>query len=279
MKGTKSDKMILKILGRLFPEYVFRSSIGRAKKNSNWKTGILILSFDCEYRKDITALPQLIKLLKKYKIKASFACIGKWIEEYPEVHKQILSEGHEILNHSYSHPNHDEVNPKLEDFLSLEEKEADLAKCHNVCKRVLGYDMRGYRAPHFATINMEPIYPALKRIGYVYSSSTVASMTKTGGMPYKEQEIVEIPVSVCPKHPWAVLDSYHSFVMKKHTNDFRDMITKLLDATIKNKILANLYFDPSVVHEKDFEYLLEQISESRDKVKVMTLKDIAKLSQ
>ncbi|CAA9195674.1 polysaccharide deacetylase family protein [Flavobacterium collinsii] len=46
---------------------------------------------------------EVLELLKKYKVKATFFCIGKNIEAYPEIMQQIVDEGHLIGNHSYSH--------------------------------------------------------------------------------------------------------------------------------------------------------------------------------
>ena len=47
--------------------------------------------------------PEVLALLKKYKVKATFFCIGKNAEKYPELVQQIVAAGHTIGNHSYSH--------------------------------------------------------------------------------------------------------------------------------------------------------------------------------
>lgn len=46
---------------------------------------------------------EVLDLLKKYNTEATFFCIGKNIEMYPEIVKQIIAEGHLVGNHSYSH--------------------------------------------------------------------------------------------------------------------------------------------------------------------------------
>lgn len=48
--------------------------------------------------------PQILDILKKYNIKATFFLIGKNIEAFPELAKRIKGEGHLIGNHTYSHP-------------------------------------------------------------------------------------------------------------------------------------------------------------------------------
>lgn len=46
---------------------------------------------------------QILDLLDKYQMKATFFCIGKEIEKYPEVLQRIHAEGHTIGNHTYTH--------------------------------------------------------------------------------------------------------------------------------------------------------------------------------
>ena len=46
---------------------------------------------------------ELLDVLAEFNAKATFFVIGKNVEQYPETIKLILSRGHEIGNHSYSH--------------------------------------------------------------------------------------------------------------------------------------------------------------------------------
>jgi peptidoglycan/xylan/chitin deacetylase (PgdA/CDA1 family) len=47
---------------------------------------------------------QLLDVLARHQVKATFCVLGKQVEQYPETLKLIVSEGHEVANHSYSHP-------------------------------------------------------------------------------------------------------------------------------------------------------------------------------
>ncbi|NEW06261.1 polysaccharide deacetylase family protein [Paenibacillus sp. SYP-B3998] len=47
--------------------------------------------------------PQILQLLKKYKAKATFFLLGCHVQKYPELVKQIIAEGHEVGNHTWSH--------------------------------------------------------------------------------------------------------------------------------------------------------------------------------
>jgi chitin deacetylase len=68
------------------------------KINTNEK--IIALTFD-DAPSDKT--DEILALLAKKNIKATFYVIGRNAEEYPEEIKNIVREGHELGNHSYSH--------------------------------------------------------------------------------------------------------------------------------------------------------------------------------
>jgi peptidoglycan-N-acetylglucosamine deacetylase len=48
--------------------------------------------------------PRLLDILKTRGIKATFFLIGQNAAEYPDIVRRIAAEGHEISNHSWSHP-------------------------------------------------------------------------------------------------------------------------------------------------------------------------------
>jgi peptidoglycan/xylan/chitin deacetylase (PgdA/CDA1 family) len=64
---------------------------------------ILYLTFDDGPHPGIT--PFVLDTLNKYRARATFFCIGKNVETYPEIYKRVLSEGHRVGNHSFDHLN------------------------------------------------------------------------------------------------------------------------------------------------------------------------------
>ena len=52
-----------------------------------------------------TLTPKLLDLLAAHHIKATFFVIGENVAEHPEIVARAIREGHEIGNHSWSHPN------------------------------------------------------------------------------------------------------------------------------------------------------------------------------
>ncbi len=51
------------------------------------------------------ATPFVLDELKKYNARATFFCIGKNVDKYPDIYKRILAEGHRVGNHTNNHLN------------------------------------------------------------------------------------------------------------------------------------------------------------------------------
>ena len=61
----------------------------------------IYITFDDGPHPEIT--PWVLDQLRRYDAKATFFCIGKNVEQYPDVVERIRAEGHSLGNHSYSH--------------------------------------------------------------------------------------------------------------------------------------------------------------------------------
>jgi peptidoglycan/xylan/chitin deacetylase (PgdA/CDA1 family) len=86
--------------------------------------------------------PRLLDILKQRNIKATFFMIGQNAERNPTIVKRILAEGHEIGNHSWTHPQLS----KLSDDRVTEE----INKTQNAIKDASGYTPVLMRPPYGA---------------------------------------------------------------------------------------------------------------------------------
>lgn len=77
------------------------------------------VSFDAAWGNEDTE--ELIAILDRYKVKATFFVVGSWVDKYPESVKQLHDAGHEVMNHSDTHPHLTKLN------------EADIIKEINTC--------------------------------------------------------------------------------------------------------------------------------------------------
>lgn len=79
---------------RFFPNIIWKKKTDEKK---------IWLTFDDGPEEEVTEF--ILETLKKFNIKASFFLIGKKIQEFPELTKEIIKEGHIVGNHSFSHLN------------------------------------------------------------------------------------------------------------------------------------------------------------------------------
>ena len=110
-------------------------------KNPNEKEKKIALTFD-DGPTEIT--PQILALLKKHNIKATFFCIGKNIEQHPEILKQTFGDGHVIGNHSFSHSH-------FFDFYWKERVIQELNDTNAIIEKTIGKKVSLFRPPYGVT--------------------------------------------------------------------------------------------------------------------------------
>ncbi|MBP1977232.1 polysaccharide deacetylase family protein [Cohnella thailandensis] len=86
--------------------------------------------------------PQIMEIFGKAGGKATFFMIGSKIEENEETARAVHAQGHEIGNHTYSHPRLTEQ--------TLEEAREELSRTDERIREVTGLPVRTFRPPYFA---------------------------------------------------------------------------------------------------------------------------------
>jgi cellulose synthase/poly-beta-1,6-N-acetylglucosamine synthase-like glycosyltransferase/spore germination protein YaaH/peptidoglycan/xylan/chitin deacetylase (PgdA/CDA1 family) len=115
------------------PTSYFMKKFGKADKK-------VVLSFDDGPDEKYT--PEILDILKEQKIHAEFFVIGLNAENNLDVLKRIYDEGHEIGNHSFSHPNLAEINP--------ERAAVELNTTRRIIESVTGHTTMLFRPPYNA---------------------------------------------------------------------------------------------------------------------------------
>lgn len=70
----------------------------------------IALSFDAAWGDEYTQ--DILDTLDKYKVKSTFFLVGFWVDKYPHQVKEIAKRGHEVQNHSTTHPNMTGLSPE-----------------------------------------------------------------------------------------------------------------------------------------------------------------------
>ena len=84
--------------------------------------------------------PVALELLKKYNAKGTFFMVGKAVAGNEEIIKQVVAEGHQIGNHSWSHP--------LLTKISLEQAKSQINDTTEALKKASGQDVHIMRPPY-----------------------------------------------------------------------------------------------------------------------------------
>lgn len=124
--------------------------------------------------------PKFLDILKENNVKATFFCIGKQIEKYPETFQRIIAEGHAIGNHTYSHSNQT-------GFLSALKMVEEIEKCDEVmltsgnCKTYL------YRPPFGVTNpNIAKAIKQTRKKSIGWNTRSLDTVTEDGNRIYKK---------------------------------------------------------------------------------------------
>ena len=87
----------------------------------------------------------IIDILDKHNVKATFFMTGEWIEKYPDCVKILVEKGHDLGNHSATHPDMTK--------LTKEKQKEQILKVHEMVKELTGYEMDLFRPPYGAYSN------------------------------------------------------------------------------------------------------------------------------
>ena len=133
--------------------------------------------------------------------KATFFVLGCIGEDYPDIVREIVSQGHEVACHGYSH--------QLAYQQTFAEFKADVKKAVAILEDVTGSRVLGYRAPSWSIIERNLYYlEALAELGLAYDASIFPVKTFLYGIPEaptaihhprvndKVLDLYEVPASV-----------------------------------------------------------------------------------
>jgi len=99
---------------------------------------IVALSFDAAWGNDDTQ--QLIDIMNKYNVKTTFFVVGGWVDNFPESVKALSDAGHEIMNHSNTHPHMTQI--------SVDKMKEEVTACDEKIRNITGVTPTLFRAPY-----------------------------------------------------------------------------------------------------------------------------------
>ncbi|MGC9151249.1 MAG: polysaccharide deacetylase family protein [Microbacter sp.] len=202
----------------------------------------LLLSFDIEefdtplkYGKSLTineqlapsleGTKQILSLLSAYQVKATFFCTAHFAQSAPELLRQMVTDGHEVASHGYSHAS-----------FSM----ADFEASKKVLEEITAVPVVGFRMPRMQPVDTKMLLSS----GYEYDASLHPTFLpghynhrKKPRTWFRQDGIWEMPASVTPhfRIPLFWL-SFHLFPWP--------LYRFMLQQTIRHDTYALLYFHP-----------------------------------
>lgn len=96
------------------------------------------ISFDAAWGNEQTS--ELLDILDRYDVKATFFLVGQWVDNFPDSVKEISKKGHDVENHSNTHAHMPE--------LSLEGMTEEIVSCNDKIKALTGKCPTLFRPPY-----------------------------------------------------------------------------------------------------------------------------------
>lgn len=100
---------------------------------------IIYLTFDCGYENG--NMPAILDALKKHQVSATFFVVGNFISDQPDLIKRMVTEGHTVGNHTFTHPDMSKISTK-------EAFSKELSQVEEAYEKITGEPMtKFYRPP------------------------------------------------------------------------------------------------------------------------------------
>lgn len=202
----------------------------RAEPRATTGERLLALSFDLDYQRDTDALDRVVDAVDDVGGRMSVVAIGQLVERDPAPYRRAVDHGHELVNHTWSHPDNPVLNPDREWWdLSHDEMVDEVVRAQDSFAELVGVRPAGFRTPHFKDVHR--MLPALEAVPELrWLSSALASRTPSG-LPYHPalssvagdashlvepddaraaSRLLMLPLTPCPAHRWSPFCSYHT---------------------------------------------------------------------
>lgn len=173
---------------------------------------VIYLTFDAGYENGYT--PAILEALKKHNVKVTFFLVGNYIVSCPDLVKQMVEEGHNVANHTFSHPN-------MTGISSLEDFKKELEDLEVVFQDTTGEDMAKFYRPPQGKYSVDNLKMAQK-LGYKTIFWSLAYVDwYNDKQPTKEQAFKKLTGRI---HPGAIV-LLHS-TSKTNSEILDELLTK-----------------------------------------------------
>lgn len=126
-----------------------------------------------------TTTHMVLEQLRQRKIKATFFMIGQRVKEYPDIARDVLSEGHEIGNHSFTHP--------ALGKMAVEKVTQEIQGCQDIIGQTLNLSPVWFRPPYGSFRKELGPLAVARQLGVAYWSVDPQDWRKPGSSVVAER--------------------------------------------------------------------------------------------
>ncbi|WP_192987461.1 LysM peptidoglycan-binding domain-containing protein [Carnobacterium mobile] len=141
--------LVLSLLFLFLFSFVLPVSAASSQYITKGNTSAKMVALTFDDGSDGKNVAKILQILTTNKIKATFFITGKAAENHPQKIKDIVAQGHEIGNHSYSHPDFSK--------LSAAQIKTELDKTEAAVKKAAGKSTKPYFRAPFGSVNNETL--------------------------------------------------------------------------------------------------------------------------
>ncbi|MCR8634255.1 MULTISPECIES: delta-lactam-biosynthetic de-N-acetylase [Paenibacillus] len=172
----------------------------------------LYLTFDNGYENGYTA--QILDVLKEKKVPAAFFVTGHYVKDQPDLIKRMVSEGHLVGNHSWSHPDMSQI--------SVNRMKEELEKVRQAVSQLTGQESMPYLRPPRGIFS-DQVLRASRELGYTNVFWSIAyrdwDTKQQKGWSYAYESVM------AQLHPGAVI------LLHSVSSDNAKALAKIIDDT------------------------------------------------
>ena len=200
------------------------------------------LTFDDGPTDNIT--PQILDILSRYGVHATFFEVGKMIETYPEITQRVINEGHLVAGHSYSH-DYDALYQSEESFVDEITRTYDIISRYypknTIPMKLIRFPGGGYNAGDHAA-EKQLYKETLKSMGYYYADWNSLNGDAEGAKKDADQLFDYFVNSISTNN---IVVLMHDAATKQSTVDALPRIIEYLQANGWDfKTLAEIPYNP-----------------------------------
>jgi hypothetical protein len=197
--------------------------------------------------------------------------IGMLVARDPAPYRVAAEAGHEIANHTWSHPDNPVLNQGTEFWhLSVDEMAEEIGRAQDTLERDTGVRPSGFRTPHFKdAVRMMAALDRFPEITYLSTALASRCPRPTPYFPSRDPRLGElalnfaqtngtpsrqlmIPLTPCPGLRWSPFCSYssirrptnHGRGAGRHTLEEWEALWRIMLGRARVLCFASVYFDP-----------------------------------